>query len=516
MGMFKYILYLGLILGIAYFFETIMVTIYDLTVQGVTGDISAYVGLLLIYVILYVAARLVFNKKIYKQSSQFVLWASMLHIGGTLAAFFYNSEPLLLITFPMIFVIAYWTRYRSPTSVKKIRFKSLTIHPEFIDDRGGVCVLRVGPQGFRLLKFFQLDFPFPRKEILLYIFHNKLNCSFEMHRTSRGVAYYLGLITEGRNYNAAHEQCVKQGNHLRQFLRREGVRFNEIQDIINLQRIFYATYFLEAIPSLNPRGRPAKFPTVSSEGENFVIEEDFSERTFQAHIIEPKFTENVTDVIQGPEISVPWGLKLYRMGIQLHKFLRTTYKGEFYIQYLLHPLSEEAIEERGDALNQDYIDSFGRLAGNWQENDQLQAACYAFKEIGIGDKDKILPLLDKEEVKRFERVNQNIDIFKKGKEVGLWEFRFCVVGAPGLATSVVSRTGGSRKRLPPSAITHITTRSPLGTGNIVDSRGIEFLLPGKHRVKRQPVETKGSLVQEPTEVLTTSESEAAWQDGGEL
>ena len=162
------------------------------------------------------------HKKIYKQSSQFVLWASMLHIGGTLGVFFYSYNPFLLFIFPVILVIVYITRQKNPAS-SKLRFKFQTIHPEFIDDRGGICVIRSGAGGFRLLKFFRLDPVLPMKELILYLFHEQVECSFEIHRTPKGLVYYLGIITEGRKYDALHERFMVQINRIRQFFKKQQI-----------------------------------------------------------------------------------------------------------------------------------------------------------------------------------------------------------------------------------------------------------------------------------------------------
>lgn len=470
MSLMKYAVYLGVILGIAFFFEQIMVFMYDLTLQCAAGELASYVILAVIWVFIYIIMRAYFDKKVHPQSSKFALWASVAHIGVSLAVFFSNTDPLLLLIFLILPAIWWMMRYK-PSRTPKVRFSANPIHLEFIDARGGVCVLRSGLPRLTLLKFFTLYPPLAMRELLMFFNHRQMECSLELQRTAQGLNYCLALITQGHNYDQAFEECYRQANDLRQFLKKQRVRFRDIGDYLNAQLAFYKPYFCETAFSLDHRGHPRQFPTVTALDGEVVIEEDFSERCFAIHALRPEFTPN-----------------------DLYAFLEKQ-EEEFFLQFHMRPLTDMEVELLEIECHEGYRDSLQRLSEEVQ-NDGLFAVGNLFERTGEASMKNFEPLLDREELKRFKKIKKQMRDIEDGKRLGFWEFEFRVLGSSILAQSIRVKVGGELELLPPHALRMLSSRLSSGFSQVVNSKKVERALPYQRQAARGITANQTALEEE--------------------
>ena len=459
MSLMKYAVYAGVIIGIAFFFEQIMVFMYDLTLQCAAGQLTSYVLLVVIWIVLYIVARAFFDKKVHPQSSKFALWASILHVGASLAVFLYSFEPLLLLIFPVIIVVGYWSRQKASKhpQASRIHFRFQVTHPEFIDGRGGACAVRAGPQGFTLIKFLNVALPLPTKELLIYLYRQQVEWTFEAHHNAHGLAYCIGVLANDRNYDAAFERCVHQANQLRQFLKRRKVRITDVSDVLGVQKTFYRPYFIEGPFALDARGDPRDFPRIKNQADEIAIEEDFSEKTFAIHALSPTFKPT------------PLYESLNALG------------EECYLQLHARPLSEEEMSERDARLTEAYRESIHHLSDGLEGNAEIQAASYLFTQTGQS-KESIEPLLDKEELARLKDIKRERRSLEAGRKDGMWEFELYLFGNPTLVQTLEVKVGGKIQPLTPHALSPLAMRALLGIGQVVDSKRIFHLFPRRRNV----------------------------------
>jgi hypothetical protein len=455
----KYAVLIGALLVFAILFNQIVMGLYTLSFDAIKGDLISYLLLIAIWFGILLVARVFLNKKMHPKSSLFVFFGGTLHIGSCLAIYFYKVSPLLLILFPIAIGVAYWTRQRRPTG-HPLQGKLDSIHPAFIDERGGLCVLRNGALGFTALKFFTLDPPLPGREFLLYLYHEQIECTFEIHRDSRGLAYTLVLITRGRDYESVQQQSVEQASHFRQFLRQLGIAHLEISDTLNILHAFYTPYFLYTPSQLDSKGIPVQFPHVSISGNEITVEQDLREQYFTVHALDPQFRPN-----------------------QLHPFL-TTDTTPFHLQVHLRPLSSTDIAARDNRFNQEYRQSLKRLTGTLEQDSEFQAASYLFNKVGEVAKEDLEPLLDQQELEHFRSIKRELHSLKDGLKVGLWEVACCCLSDVVLAQTLALHVHGKADPLPPQAFTSLVVRQPIGPAPVIASKNLVHLLPS---IKEAPV-----------------------------
>ncbi len=456
MGMIKYAVYLGVIIVIALVFEQFITGVYNLTLQGVAGNLSSYIFLVVIYFILFILGRAFFDKKLNSKSSQFILWGSMVHIGAMLAVYLYSINPALLFIFPAVIVIGLWSRNKTP-GASKFHFKFRATHPEFIDERGGVCVLRSGSLGFALMKFFRIYLPIPLKELLLYLYNEKIECCFEVQGNGSGITYYLAVLGQGRNYDQTFKEFMDRNNRLRQFLRKEAVHFEDISDVISAQHTFYLPFFPNTPFKVDTHGTPQEFPAISNANGEIILQQEFDEQVFSVFSMKPHFAPGT-----------------------LYQFLGNLNEN-YFLQIHLHPLSDIDVTLRAEELNQRYRDSIKRLSAGLEDNAEFQAASYLFNQVGQSSKDSIEPLLDKEELDHLDYIKKEIENVKFGRKIGLWDVEFSFLGSIVLAQTLNVKFGGTNQRISPHAISALTARTSLGQSQILDSKILHRLLPNTYQ-----------------------------------
>ena len=73
---------------------------------------------------------------------------------------------------------------------------------------------------------------------------------------------------------------MNDSNRVRQFFKREGVRFEDINDILTAQHIFYLPYFTDTPFKVDQHGVPLDFPTVTNENGEIIVQKEFDELNF--------------------------------------------------------------------------------------------------------------------------------------------------------------------------------------------------------------------------------------------
>jgi len=452
MGMMKYAIYIGIILIVALCFQQIMTFLYDLTLQGVAGQLNAYLILLFIWIFLYIVAKLLLDKKVHPKSSKYALWGGMLHIGAVLAVYFSNSNPFLLLIYPAILGIVVWTRQKRPHT-PKFGLKLHISHPLFIDNRGGIGVLRTGCEGFLLLKFFRVDAPFPVKELLLYCAHEQLECTFEVRGTPEGLEYGIGLSVHGRRYDLVYQKCMDRANRLRQFLKKIDVSFTELSDYLNVLTRFYAPYFLYTPMPLTKNGLPQVFPQLSIDKNDLTVESDLEDCTFAIHRLKSTFPQNA----------------------DLYPFLEGVTE-RFCLQFHLTPLNAVQLDAKEVQLNTEYSATLKRLTKGLEENTEFQAASYLFTKTE-DSKENLEPLLNRTELECLKSLKQRLRQLKAGRTIGLWETEFYLICSTSLAQALAIKIGGTAQVISPHTLPYLASRARLGEPTLVDSRDLSVLLP---------------------------------------
>jgi len=457
MGLAKYAIYIGIILVVAFFFEQIMTGVYDLTLQGVAGDITAYILLVVVWIIIYIVARLFFDKKVHPKSSRYALWGGMLHISIMLGIFFANSNPILLLIFPIILGAAFWMRKKRQTT-PKFAFKFHPIHPLFVDDRGGVSVFRIGKDGFLLMKFLLIRPPLPVKEILLYFYHEGIEFTFEAQHQHE-LLYYMGLLVRGRHFGALHQGLLERVNRVRQFFKKLGIPFTEINDYMNVLKIIYAPYFLYTPPSLTIKGLPRQFPNLSAQGTEVLIENELEEFAFAIHKLTPASSK----------------------ANELYSFLETI-EEPYYFQFHMNPLGKLQLDSKEEQANEQYRTTLKRMTAELENNSEFQAASYLFTQMEA-PKENLEPLMDREELDRLKQVKKRLRKLQEGRTIGLWEAGFYLLGSPALAQALAVKMGVNLQTISPYTLPSLACRMGIEAGFMIDSKELSTLFPSKPILK---------------------------------
>ena len=463
MSLMKYGIYIGIILIVAFFFEQIMTGLYDLTLQGVAGEINAYIILVVAWIAIYVLARAVLDKKVHPKSSRFAFWGGMLHIGVTLAVFFAYSNPLLLLIFPVFLSILFLTRQKRQTA-PRFAGKFRPMHPLFIDDRGGVCVSRIGKEGFLLLKFLQVQPPLPIREVLLYLYHEGVEFTFELQHQGSTSYYYLGIITQGRRFDAAHQLCLARANAVRQFFKKMGVVCTDVSDYLNVLQIFYGPYFLYSPAALTPKGLPRQFLTLSTQGSQVLIENELEELPVVLHKLAPTFTKT-----NG-----------------MYAFLESV-SDSYYLQFHLRPLDAARLASLEEQHTTDYRATLKRLTTGLEENSEFQAASYLFNQIEPSQ-ENLEPLMDRTELDRLKSLKQQLTHLQEARSVGMWDTGFYLCGSLAVTQTLAVKIGGEVQPLAPYALPSLVSRWAIEANHPVDSKAVSMLFPNITSATTEPLE----------------------------
>ena len=470
MGLTKYAIYIGIILIVAFFFEQLMTGLYDLTLQGVAGDLNAYFILVVAWVLIYFVARLVCDKKVHPKSSRFALWGGMIHIGTSLAIYFVNSNPVLLIIYPIILGFVYWTRQKRPMA-PRFAVKFHPIHPLFIDGRGGVCVSRVGKDGFLLQKFLVVKPPIPVREVLLYFYHEGIEFTFEMQHKVGESVYYLGLLLRGRRFDAVYQACLEQVNKARQFFKRIGLSFVEVSDYLNVLRAFYLPYFLYDPSPLTIKGVPRRFSTLSIQGNEVLVENELEEFPFVIHKLVPAFKKST----------------------EMYSFLETL-EESYYFQFHFKPLTNPQIDSMEERDNEEYRATLKRLTAGLEDNSEFQAASYLFNQIET-PKENLEPLMDRTELTHLKTLKKHLKKLQEGRTIGLWETGFTILSSPALAQALAVKIGGTVQPLSLYALPAFACRLGIEANCVTDSKEVSTMFPNEVSPKE---ETSAPSIEYPT------------------
>ncbi|MDD1778604.1 MAG: hypothetical protein LUQ65_10595 [Candidatus Helarchaeota archaeon] len=462
MALMKYVIYIGIILIIAFFFEQIMTVLYDSTLQGIAGNVNAYLLLVVIWVIIYFVARIVFDKKVHPKSSHYALLAGILHVSIMLALFFANSNPLLLLIFPVIIGVIFWTRKKHPTA-PKFAFKFQPTHPLYIDDRSGMAVFRIGKDGFLLLKFFMVKPPLPVKELLLYLYRQGIEFTFEIHHQG-DTRYYIGLLARGRHLDTLHNGCLEQVNMVRQFCKKLGVTATEVGDCLNVLQILYAPYFLYTPPRLSDKGVPLQFPHLSAQGTEVLIEHELEEFAFTVHKLTPAYTKNN----------------------EFYPFLETV-EDSYYLQFHMVPLTAEQIDAKEEQANQQYRSTLKRMTGDLENNSEFQAAAYLFNQMEPS-KENIEPLMKREELKRLKQVKESLKKLEDGRTIGLWTAGCYLLSSSAVAQALAIKLDAQIQPLSPYSLPRIGCRQGIDAMSMIGSKELSNLFPNQLKQMEPPPE----------------------------
>lgn len=452
MSLIKYGLYVLVIVVIAVVFEQVMTFMYDLTVQGIGGELLSYVTMGVLWMTLYVLAKAFLNKRIHPSTSQFLLWASMFHIGGSLAVFFYTTNPSLLLAFPIVIGVVVFLRRRTPYR-PNLRWKSRPIHPLFVDDTEGICCSRTESGTFQLVKFFTLQPPFPLKELLLFLFHEQITCVFEVHHHLGHLEYSLGLLERARDFRTAQHALLTKKHLLRQFFKSTSVIFQDVKETINVLKCYYAPYFLYRPAPLDSHGCPMSFPSISSLDQEVILEHGFDEMSFTLSRIRPTGTPTT-----------------------LYPFLEAI-EESVHFQLYLHPLNAQQINQREALLNTQYKETLRRLTSGLESNSDFQAASYLFNQPGDSHRETIEPLLDQADLKVLNDLKEQLRQVKAGRLIGLWNIEAYVFASAAVAQTVTIKLNSTKQSLPPSSLTRLTGRTPSGDSHIIDGKELITIFP---------------------------------------
>ena len=381
----------------------------------------------------------------------------MLHIGIMLGIFIANSNPILLLIFPIILGAAFWMRKKRQTA-PKFAFKFHPIHPLFVDDRGGVGVFRIGKDGFLLLKFLLVRPPLPIKEILLYLYHEGIEFTFEVQHQHE-LLYYIGLLGRGRNFDALHQGLLERANKVRQFFKKLGVPFAEINDYLNVLKIIYAPYFLYTPPPLTVKGFPCQFPHLSAQGPEVLIENESEEFAFAIHKLTPACSK----------------------ANELYPFLETI-EEPYYFQFHVSPLGKLQLDLREEQANEQYRTTLKRMTAELENNSEFQAASYLFTQMEA-PKENLEPLMDRAELDRLKNVKKHLKKLQEGRTIGLWAAGFYLLSSPVLAQALTVKMGASLLTISPYTLPSLACRMGIDTGSMIDSKELSTLFPNKPILK---------------------------------
>jgi len=439
-----------------------MTVLYNFTLQGVAGDVNAYILLVVIWVIIYLAARVVFDKKVHPKSSRYALLAGMLHISIMLALFFANSNPLLLLIFPVIILVIFWTSKKRPTA-PKFAFKFQPTHPLYVDDRDGMAVFRVGKEGFLLIKFFLVQPPLPVRELLLFLYGQGIEFTFEIHH-QKDTLYYIGLVARGRHLDALHHSSLEQANKVRQFSKKLGITITEIGDYLNVLQVLYAPYFLYTPPRLSVKGAPVQFPHLSAQGTEVLIEHELEEFTFTVHRLTPTYAKNS----------------------ELYSFLETI-EDSYYLQFHIIPMTQAQIDAKEEQADEQYRTTLKRMTGELENNSEFQAAAYLFNQMDA-PKENLEPLMKRAELDRLREVKRTLKKLQEGRTIGLWTVGCYFLSSPALAQALAVKMNAQLQPLSPYVLLPITIRQSMDAVAMIGSKELSTLFPNPLKQTEPPPE----------------------------
>lgn len=455
MSLIKYGVYIGILIVFAFTFESIIMVMYDLTLQALSGRFGGYLLLVAIFLGLYIITRAFLNRKVHPKASQFCLWFGAAYIGGTLAAYFFATEPIYLTIFPIIFLVGYWTQRQKSQSVRRhIKFK--THHPELIDNHAGICVIRMGAAGFRFLKFFTIHEPFAVPNLLIFLNQNQIEFTFEV-RVPKQSQPILGIQTQGRDYQRAYKYCLHQANQLRQFLKSQEVVFQDINDYVGVQQLYYASYFSLEPSSLNPQGIPKIFPQVEITGEGAHLQAGFSEKLI---------------TLQSIQLKKPPTPSFYAY--------LTTLSEACYLQIHARPLNHLEIDAINDQTVEQYRNHIHNLSKHLEENHDFNTASLLLSKIDDfrPKHEGLRPLLDQDAVTRLQQTKLELRRIEIGRKLGLWQIEILFVGEEILGQVLAITLGGMNTIIQPAMLGLVSTRSFLMPCQNHDSRFIQYLFWG--------------------------------------
>ncbi len=415
-------MYIIVIIIVMLLFQQIVNILYDLSLAVTVGEINALLYLGLIWAGLYIFIRFIFTMKKKKRSElpKYVGLGGVAHITICLAIFCYNTNPLLLLSFPIIIAVLYKIR-SSNTLNAQHKQANRPVHPYFVDERNGTCIIRTGSRGFTMFKFFNLFPPFMIRDFLLFLYHEQIECVLEVQKNAGSLEYQLVIITRGRNYDMLFERCSLVSSSLKQFFHQEEIIFEDQNDPLNILHKFYAPYFIYATSALNS-GVPLEFPKISFAKNEISIDLEFEEFHFSVSKILPK--SPIDDFFE---------------------FLETIDE-DFFYQIHFRPLNDGEISIQEEQYNQEYRGSLKRLTEGLEDDVEFTAANYLFTSLGQTSKENIEPLLNQSEINRLKTIKRQIQHIKLGREIGMWELESYLIGSPVLAKTISIKLEGHIKK----------------------------------------------------------------------
>jgi hypothetical protein len=301
------------------------------------------------------------------------------------------------------------------------------------------------------------------KEILLYLYHEGIEFTFEVAH-QRELTYYIGLLARGRKFDALHQGLLEQANKVRQFFKKLGVSFAEINDYLNVLKIIYAPYFLYTPPSLTTKGLPSQFPILFAQGTEVLIENELEEFSFAIHKLTP---------------ASPKANKLY-------SFLETI-EESYYLQFHMSPFGKLQLDLKEEQANEQYRTTLKRMTAELENNSEFQAASYLFTQMEA-PKENLEPLMDRAELDRLKNVKKHLRKLQEGRTIGLWEAGFYLLGSPSLAQALAVKIGANLQTISPYTLPSLACRVGIDAGSMIDSKELSILLPNKLVLKEEAPE----------------------------
>ena len=325
-----------------------------------------------------------------------------------------------------------------------------------------MCVLRFGINTFHLIKFFTLTPPLPLLEVLMFLFRQQTEFTFEIQHVHKQTKYHIGLIVHDHGrYDDLYQELMDQANNFRMHLRRQQAQFSDVGDYLNAQLTFYAPYFCGLLAPLKKFGKlrklwkPARFPELTREEDEIEIREklterlpqlihemqdigfreELTERTFTLHLLAPDFEKN-----------------------KLYDFLDTLNE-DYYLQFHLRPICEGEFADIEHTAFQHYRNAAEALQNQvGPSGSTAHTAFTLLTQVKDSSPETVRYFLAPDALRRLSDAKQAMHNLDLGRRIGTWEVEITFLGNAVLASTLAVKIGGNCPQLPAECLTRLAER----------------------------------------------------------